>query len=274
MVLAAPPSAAPAQDLPPTVRVENPMNDPELQRVADFLEPRLRVLAEGPGESALRLELSREDDGRGVFRLYEHSTLLTERKQRANEGGFDALELWLAMKNAWARARDAENQPTVRRAVVDAPNASPVHARTVTIAANTVLQGDGLSAFGAAVGFGRGEHTLGVAGELSYARAPVDDALTVHHLFVQSHLSYRVTDGFALEGSGRLSALFAVAGLQNSATFDVGLGASALVYVSEGPELWLRATVLGHPLTQRYLFDEGDRESSPVTVSVAAGVGL
>lgn len=259
------------------------MNDPELQRVADFVEPRLRVLAEGPesagGLGTLRLELVRTPEGRGVFRLFQDRTLLTEREQAPGEdGSFDALELWLAMKNAWARARDAKALPTLRAPVAPADGTARRYGRTVTLAANTVLQGDGLSAFGAAVGFGRGDDTLGVAGELSYNRAPVDEALTVHHLFVQSHLSLRLADGVALEGSSRLTALFAVAGLQNGATFDVGIGASAWVSVHEAPELWLRATVLGHPVTQRYLLDGGDagsvRESSPVTFSVAAGVGL
>ncbi|MEO0814587.1 MAG: hypothetical protein AAFY60_17130 [Myxococcota bacterium] len=264
------------------------MNDPALHRAAEFLEPRLKMLVEGQ-EGELRLRMRRLDGSKSAqFSLLEGETVLTERTQSEGPDGFDALELWLAMKNAWVRSRDipvAEESTTeamvrpsaVTNTVAPAPSSDRRRRgfeRTVTLSAMTQLQGDSLSALGAGVGFGRGEGLLGVAGELAYQRAPVDDTLTVHHLFVQSHLSFELTEGLALEATGRVTAQFAVAGTQNAATVDLGFGPSAHVWIGEAPELWLRASVLAHPVTQRYVFDEGVREASAVTFSVAAGVGL
>lgn len=280
LVLVAPPTPDRSQATP--VRVElKPMRDPDLERVADFLEPRLRVLAEGQGDGELLLEIERLDQARAAFRLRRGEALLTERVQERGTDGFDALELWLAMKNAWARSTEA--LPGATGAPPDPrwpgpsrrdPTHSPPFERPVTVSANALLQGDGLSAFGAALGIGRADSDLSVAGELAYHRAPVDDALTVHHIFVQAHLGYRAVDGFALEGTARLSALLAVAGAQDATALDLGLGASGHVWFGPESDLWLRATVLTHPVTQRYLLDGGERETSSLTFNLAVGVGL
>lgn len=259
-----------------TITLE-PADDRAMRETVEFLAPRLRMLVEGE-DTRLELRAVRSAPGQARFSLLEAGSILTERELVERENAYENVALWLAMKSAWSRSR-AQPAPATSRLSVPAPprrrtEASAQQSRRVTLAARGFFQGEGLSAYGAALGLGRGDERFAVVGDLGYVRSPVDDTLTVHHLFAEGHASYALSEGLALEGSARLTVIVADGATENEGAVDAGIGGGAQIWLNTIPRAWIRATVLGHPVQQRYLLDTGTRESSPVTLSVSAGVEL
>lgn len=255
----------------------DPADDAAVLESVAFLAPRLRMLVEGEAET-LELRVVRTGEKQARFTLSRAGDILTERLSEEREGGFESVALWLAMKSAWSRAQQSR-VPAAPSVVLEAP--PPVQERPptdsrgrVTVAARGFFQGEGLSAYGASIGIGRGDAAFSVLGDFGYVRSPVDDTLTVHHLFAEGHASYALVDGIAIEGTARLTAIVADSGNDNVGAFDAGFGGGAQIWLNTRPRAWIRTTVLGHPVQQRYLLDSGERESSPVTLTVSAGIAL
>lgn len=163
-------------------------------------------------------------------------------------------------------------EPSIRGA--DGPTSPAVarSSRAITIGALGVYRSSRLSSAGATLGFGHVPSGWSGAGDVGYRFSPVDRNLNVHHLFAQLHFGYAPQAGWAIESTARLGVQFASTPAEVESTLDLGLGGG--VVVGRRSTVWVRATVLGHPTTQRYVFDEGRRSSSRLSVGVGAGVAL
>ncbi|MEM6558651.1 MAG: hypothetical protein AAF605_02600 [Myxococcota bacterium] len=283
-----------------------PPEHQDLVAAARFLAPRLATLLEGE-TPLLRLVIAQEG-AQARFSLYEGQVLLTERTQTRSEDGYDPLPVWLAMKGAWTRSREtaakepgSASQPGGSASESAAPPPtrpneiappSPVSAanpsvrgldvatsldgtassRAITLGALGVYRSSRLSSAGATLGFGHAASGWSGAGDVGYRFSPVDRRLNVHHLFAQLHFGYAPQSGWAIESTARLGVQFASTPAEVESTLDLGLGGGVLV--GRRSTVWVRATVLGHPTTQRYLLDDGSRSSSRLSVGVGAGVAL